>query len=111
LVRDLTPVMVVAGISERSVDTKVCIEIPHMISDDVDHDIDASFVTGTDKVDEILFAAEVLVEFVEISTPIAVVSSVTIIDNRRDPYGIKAHSLNIVQIVDDSSISSSTIVA
>ena len=111
LVGDLAPVVVMAGIIERSVDAEVGVEIAHMVAHDVDHDIDASFVAGVHKIDEIFFAAEVVVEFVKISAPIAVVASVAIVDNRGDPDGIEAHSSNVVQIVDDSSISSSTIVA
>jgi len=38
------------------------------------------------------------------------ISSISIIYDGRDPNGIKAHALNIVKIVDDSAIPTSTIV-
>jgi hypothetical protein len=108
-IRNLTPVVVVAGIVEGSVDSEICIEVAHVIGDDVYHDEDASFVTGINQIDEIFFGAEVVVEFVNVSGPISVISSVAVVDDRGNPDGIEAHAVDIVQIVDDSSIASTAI--
>jgi hypothetical protein len=38
-------------------------------------------MTGADEINEILLASEAVIEFIEISTPVAMISSITIIDD------------------------------
>jgi hypothetical protein len=39
------------------------------------------------------------------------IATISVADDGRNPYGVKAHSLNIVEVVDNSTVSTSTIVA
>lgn len=111
IVCNFTPIMIMVALFEGIIDTKISIKVSHMISNDINHDPNASFVTGTNEINKILLTSKSIVELIYISAPITMISSISIIDYRRDPDGIKAHSLNIIKIIDDSSISSTTIVA
>lgn len=110
LIRDFTPVVVMTWVVERCVYAEICIKISHVIRNDVDHDKNVPLMASIDKIYKIFLGAEVIIEFVQIPTPISMVSSISIIDDRRDPYSIEAHTLNIIKIVDDTSISSSTVI-
>ena len=110
LIRDFTPVVIMTWVVERCIYAEICIKVSHMISNDVDHDKNVPLMASIDKIYKILLGAEVIIKFVQISAPISMVSSIPIINDRRDPYSIEAHTLNIVKIVDDTFISSSTVV-
>lgn len=97
-------------IIERSVDSEVGVEVAHVVGNYVNHDQDVALVAGVDEILEIFLWSEVIVELIEISAPIAMVAAVPIVDNGGDPDGIEAHTLYVVQIVSDSSISSTAVV-
>ena len=110
-VGDVAPIVVVARVVEGSVDSEVSVEVSHMIGDHVDHHQNSPLVAGADEVDEILLRAEVIVEPIKVPPPITVVSPIAIVDDWGDPNGIKAHSLDIVQVVYNPSVPSSTVVS
>lgn len=68
-------------------------------------------MAGIHQINKIALAAEVIVQLVKVSTPVAVVASVSVVDDGRNPDGVEAHSLDIVEVVDDSSVASSAVVA
>ena len=80
-----------------------------MVGDNIDHDVDALIVAGFDKVLEIIRRSEVVVGLVPVSTPVAMISWLLVIDNWRDPDGIESHTLDIVKMVDHSLVGTSAI--
>lgn len=88
--------MIVCRIVEGSIDFEVSISVSHVIGDNIHHHIDSLGMTGTDKVNEVLFSSKVVVQFVDISSPITMISSVAIVDDRGNPDGIEAHTLDVV---------------
>lgn len=111
VVRNGTPIMVVFFLVERIIDAKVFIQIAHVITDDVDHDPNVSGVTGSYEVLEVLFRAKVVVQLVQISAPVSVVASISVVDNGGDPDGVKAHALNVIEVVDDALVTTSTVIS
>lgn len=111
VVRNGAPVMVVLFLVERIIDAKVFIKIAHVITNDIDHDPDVSGVTSGNEVLEVLFRAEVIVQLVKVSTPVSMVTSIAIVNDWGNPDGIKAHTLNVVEVVDDTFVTTTTVVA
>ena len=105
-----TPVMIVLPLIERIIDAEVLVEVAHMVGYDVNHNPNISGVTGANKVDEILFRSKVAVQLVKVSTPISVISTVAVVDDGRDPNGVKTHALNVVEVVNDTFVTTSTVV-
>jgi hypothetical protein len=64
LVRDLAPIVVVTAIVEGRISAVISVEVSHVVSHDVHHHQDSPLVAGADEVDEVLFRAEAVVEFV-----------------------------------------------
>ena len=110
LVRNLAPVVVVAGVVERRINSEIGVQIAHMVGHHVHHHQNIPLVASAHKVNEILLTAEVVVESIEVSAPIAMIPPVAVIDDRGDPNGVEAHTLDIVQIVNYTPISSSAVV-
>ena len=84
------------SIIKGSVDPEVGIEVTHVVTNHIYHHQDVPFVASVDEILEILLRPEIIIEFVEISTPVSVVSSISIVDNGGDPDGIESHALYIV---------------
>lgn len=105
-----TEIVVMLGLIERIVNTVVFIKISHVISDNIDHDPDVPGMTGIDEILEILLRSEVVVQLVQVPTPVPMISTVSVINNWRYPDSIKPHTLNIVQIVDNTSVTTATVV-
>ncbi len=111
IVRNGAPVMVVLFLVERIIDTKVLIKIAHVITNNIHHNPDVSSVTGRNEIFEILLGSKVIVQLVKISTPVTMVTSIAIVDDWGDPDCIKAHTLNVVKVVDDTSVATAAVVA
>jgi len=60
---------------------------------------------------EIFLAAKVVIEFVKIPAPIAMVATISIINNGGNPDRIETHPLDIVQVVDNPSVTTSAVVS
>jgi hypothetical protein len=82
-----------------------------VIGNHIDHHKDVPLVAGAHEIDKILFGSEVIIKFVEVSAPIAMIATVTIVDDGGDPYGIEAHTLDVIKVIDDSSVASAAVVA
>lgn len=54
----------------------------NMIGDNIDHDVDVAIVTGLDQVLEIILGSEVAVQLLPVTSPIAVVALVQVVDHR-----------------------------
>lgn len=54
----------------------------NMIGDNIDHDVDVAIVTGLDQVLEIVLGSEVAVQLLPVTSPIAVVALVQVVDHR-----------------------------
>lgn len=111
LITDFAPIVVVTGIIERSIDSKVSVQIAHVVTHHINHDQNPSLVTSTYEINKVFLTAEVVIQFVEIASPIPMIPSIAVINDGWNPNGIEAHSLNIVEIVDDSAIATSAIVS
>ena len=51
------------------------------------------------------------IQLVEIPPPVPVVSTIPIVNDRRDPDGIEAHPVNVIKVIDQPSIASTAIVS
>lgn len=115
-VRDETVGMKVVGIIEgcedRVVDAcsgvaPVCDE-SHVVDDRVHHQVHASVVHFLTEIQQVLFCAEVVVQAVQVQGPVSVIgltvrdASINVLDNGGYHDCVKAHSLNVVEILDSS---------
>jgi hypothetical protein len=98
------------GLVEWIVNTIVFIKISHVISDNIHHDPDVSGMAGINEILEILLGSEVVIQLVQVPTPVAMIAAVPVINNRGYPNGIKAHTLNVVKIVDNTLVATTTVV-
>ena len=96
-----------------------------MVHDDVDHEVHAAVVQGRAEGFEVVFCAKVRIEGVDVLSPVPAVARPEIStlgkcvnspvkclairrvpldvgDDRRDPDGIEAHALNVVEFLDDT---------
>lgn len=82
-----------------------------MVGNDVHHHEQALGVAGTHKAHEVLLCPEVVVEFVEVSAPVAVVAPVVVVDDGGDPDGIEAHLDDVVEVGGESLVASPAVVS
>ena len=82
-----------------------------MIGYYINHHEHVLFMAGIDQILEVFFGSEVVVAVVDLAGPVAMVPSGSIVDTGGDPDGIEPHTLDIVEIVDDTSIASSAVVS
>lgn len=64
-----------------------------------------------DKADKILLCSEVIIQFVQIPSPIPVIPSISVVNDRSNPNGIKTHAKYVIEVVGESLIASSAVVA
>lgn len=83
-------------IFERIIHSEVSVCVSHVVSNYVHHYPNISLVAGTHEINEVLFTSEFIIEAVKISAPISMVSAVSVVDDWRNPDGIKAHSLDVI---------------
>lgn len=81
-----------------------------MICNNVNHNPDALGVGCTDECFELISSAEVRVDSVPVTSPVAVVSIGRVIDNRADPNCVKTHASNVVQLVLEALEGTTTVV-
>ena len=80
-----------------------------MIRHHIDHQIHAVSVEGVRQIHQVFRRAEVRIQAVQIGLIIPVVTVRYIFRDRRDPDGIKAHVVDVVELVDDASPRASTV--
>ena len=73
---------------------------PHMVHHQVQHNLHLPFVCSINQATKIVCASKVLVHLVQIPHPVPVVRvfRVDLRRDRRDPYRIKPHSLDVIQV-------------
>lgn len=96
VVTDDAEIVVMVRWVERHILTVILIQITHVIADNIDHHPDIPLVAGSDKTNKVLLRSEVLIEFINIPAPIAMVASIAVVDDRADPDSIEAHTLDVV---------------
>ena len=69
-----------------------------MISDDIDHNPDIHVVSSFNESLETVLTTEMIINFIPVSSPVAVESIVSVVDDWRDPDCVKSQVLNILQI-------------
>jgi len=52
-----------------------------------------------------------VVELFPVASPVAMVASIKVIYYRTDPNGVEAHALDVIQVIGNSLIDSSTVVS
>ena len=82
-----------------------------VVGNDVNHDVHSLSVGSVDEVLEVLLGSKVGVDLLPVSGPVAVVSSIKVVNDGGDPNGVEAHALNVVKVVLDSLPGASAIVA
>jgi len=80
-----------------------------VVGNDVNHHPDIFLVGSFDEVLQVVGTTEVGVDLLPVASPVSVITIVKIVDDRRDPDGIEAHTLNVVQVVDETLVVSATI--
>ena len=81
-----------------------------MISNDIKHHPDVTLVARADQIVQLLLGTEVLIDTLPIEGAITMVVSFSIVRNWRDPDGIEAHTLDIVELVLNAAESTATVV-
>ena len=83
----------------------------NVVSDDVDHNPNAFFMGCLDESFEVVFRAEVLIDVLPVGGPVTVVAWFFILNDGRDPDGVKAHASNIVKVLDHTLVVTTTVIA
>lgn len=91
--------MVMFGFVERIDLRIVCTDGARVVSNNINHDINASGMSSIDKVFEILLSTVVLIDFLPVGGPVAMITWLNVFDNRRDPDSIESHTLDVVKVV------------
>ena len=81
-----------------------------MVSDDVNHDPDAQGVCSINHLLQRVLISEVRVNFLPVSSPVPVVSTIGVINDRRYPYSIEAKVFNILKLLLNSLEITTTVV-
>jgi len=76
--------------------------VTHVVAHDIDHEVHATVVHGVVQADEVRHGTEMLVDSSDILGPVAVITLVGVLDDRADPDGIKAHTLDVVEVLLDT---------
>lgn len=108
---DVTVAMVMFTMVERINLVKVITDRSYMVSNDIDHNPNSSLTTGANKVLEIVCRSKMVVELLPVASPVPMVTSIQVINNRRNPNGIEAHSRDVIKVVSNSFVSTSTVVS
>lgn len=108
---DVTVAMVMFTMVERINLVKVITDRSYMVSNDIDHNPNSSLTTGANKVLEIVSRSKMVVELLPVASPVPMVTSIQVINNRRNPNGIEAHSRDVIKVVSNSLVSTSTVVS
>ena len=82
-----------------------------MVSNNIDHNPNSSLTAGANKVLEIVSRSKMVVELLPVASPVPMVTSIQVINNRRNPNGIEAHSRDVIKVVSNSLVSTSTVVS
>lgn len=82
-----------------------------MVGYDINHYPDSLIVGGFDEILEVLVGTKVRVSLGPVLCPVAVVASINVVNDRRDPNGIESKVLDIVKFVNSSLIVASTVIA
>lgn len=98
-VSDLATAMVVLSLVERVDLGVISSDGANVVSNNINHNIDASSMGSIDEVDKVLLRSVVLIDFLPVGGPISVVTRLDILDNRGDPNSIESHALNVVKVV------------
>ena len=80
-----------------------------MVSNDVEHHPDISSMTSLDQRMELISRAEVLIDLLPVECSISMVVRFGVVGYWRNPYCIKSHSLNVIEMVSYAIESSTTI--
>lgn len=110
--------MVVASICERCIGPEIFVSVSHlrfkfrnyMVSNNINHHPDVFSVASVHESLQVIFGSKSVVNVVNISCPIAVVSTIVIVNNGRYPNSIKSHVLYVIKIVDYALIVTTTVV-
>lgn len=80
-----------------------------MIGHNVNHHPDVPLVAGSNKILEVLLGSEILVELIDIPAPISMIATITVINDGTDPDGIEPHALDVVKVILQPYVPSSTV--
>lgn len=73
-----------------------------MIGDDVDHDPDAHGVCSINHLLQRVVISKVRVKLLPVSSPVPVISTIGVVNDRGDPYSIEAEVFNILKLLLDT---------
>ena len=103
--------MIVFTFVERVDLAEVVTDWGNVVSDNVDHNPDAFFMGCLDEGFEVVFRAEMLIDILPVGGPVAVVAWLFILNDGRDPNGVKAHASDIVKVLDHTLVVTATVIA
>ena len=108
---DVTRAVIVLTAVERVDLAEVGADWGNVVSDDVDHNPDAFVMGCLDEGFEVVFRAEMLIDILPVGGPVAVVAWLFILNDGRDPNGVKAHASDIVKVLDHTLVVTATVIA
>ena len=101
---DIAVIVIVVALIKRVELTEVITDRSAVVGDDVNHHPDISLMGSLDEILQVIGTTEIGVDLLPVASPVSVITTVEIIDDRRDPDGIETHTLDIVQVVDESLV-------
>ena len=82
-----------------------------MVGDDINHDPHFHAVCSFYQIREGLLISKVVIDLVPVSGPIAVVASLQVVNDWRDPNGIESHILNVLEVFCEATKVTATIIS
>ena len=96
---DVASAMIMRHLIKGEDPREVMIDWAYMIRDDVNHDPDAHGVCSINHLLERVLISEVRVNLLPVSSPVPMVPTIGVVDDRGYPYSIEAQVFNILKLV------------
>jgi len=81
------------------VNTFAAAVVSDVVGDNVNHQVHATAMKCVGKSKQVLSRSEVIVDFVHILLPVSMISTVSILRYRGDPYSAETHPLNVIKVI------------
>ena len=82
-----------------------------MVGDDINHDPHSHVVCCAYQIREGLLISKVVIDLVPVSGPVAVVASLQVVNDWRDPDGIESRILNVLEVFCEAPKVTATIIS
>ena len=108
---NVTVVVIVLRLVQRVNLAEIKADGSRVVGNNIDHHIDVTSMAFLHKLLKVILTSEVTVDLLPVASPVAVISTIEVINDGRDPDGIEAHTLDVVKLLDHSLVVTTAVVA